>query len=97
MNQQVRRPNPILFMAILLAMLVGFNYLLAPKAEEPSYAEIKALFEDEKVKSFTLSDRTLRLTLHEEKNGKAVVDNTLCVGCGVCRQLCRFDAFKEGN
>ncbi len=34
------------------------------------------------------------------KNGKAHVDDTLCVGCGVCRQLCRFDAFsgdeKEG-
>ena len=26
------------------------------------------------------------------KNGKARVDATLCVGCGVCRQLCAFDA-----
>jgi len=25
-------------------------------------------------------------------NGKAVIDNTLCTGCGVCRQLCKFDA-----
>jgi len=24
---------------------------------------------------------------------KAVVDNTLCVGCGVCSQLCKFDAY----
>ena len=31
------------------------------------------------------------------KGGKAVIDNTLCVGCGVCRQLCRFDALKEGE
>ncbi len=23
---------------------------------------------------------------------KAVIDNTLCTGCGVCRQLCKFDA-----
>ncbi|MDR0838112.1 MAG: 4Fe-4S binding protein [Oscillospiraceae bacterium] len=23
----------------------------------------------------------------------AVVDATLCVGCGVCTQLCKFDAF----
>gem|GEM_PF-2982784 len=34
------------------------------------------------------------------KAGKAHVDTTLCVGCGVCSQLCRFDAFagtvKEG-
>ena len=28
------------------------------------------------------------------KNGKARVDGTLCVGCGVCTQMCRFDAFE---
>ena len=27
-------------------------------------------------------------------DGKAKVDNTLCVGCGVCEQLCKFDALK---
>ena len=27
-------------------------------------------------------------------DGKAKVDNTLCVGCGVCAQLCKFDALK---
>lgn len=26
------------------------------------------------------------------KDGKAIIDNTLCVGCGVCQQLCAFDA-----
>ncbi len=26
------------------------------------------------------------------KGGKAVIDSTLCVGCGVCRQMCAFDA-----
>ncbi len=26
------------------------------------------------------------------KNGKAKIDNTLCVGCNVCKQLCSFDA-----
>lgn len=31
------------------------------------------------------------------KDGKAHVDETLCVGCGVCEQLCRFGAFKEGK
>ena len=25
-------------------------------------------------------------------DGKAKIDNTLCVGCGVCEQLCKFDA-----
>jgi indolepyruvate ferredoxin oxidoreductase alpha subunit len=31
------------------------------------------------------------------KDGKAFVDETLCVGCGVCQQLCAFDALKEGG
>ena len=26
------------------------------------------------------------------KEKKAVIDNTLCVGCGVCKQLCKFGA-----
>ena len=28
------------------------------------------------------------------KDGKAVIDATLCVGCGVCKQLCAFDAIE---
>ena len=27
-------------------------------------------------------------------DGKAKVDDTLCVGCGVCEQLCKFDALQ---
>ena len=29
------------------------------------------------------------------KEGHARVDQTLCVGCGVCSQLCKFDAFES--
>ena len=29
--------------------------------------------------------------------GKAKIDNTLCTGCGVCAQLCKFDAFVKGD
>ena len=29
------------------------------------------------------------------KDGKAMIDNTLCTGCRVCTQLCHFDALKE--
>lgn len=29
------------------------------------------------------------------KNKKAVIDETLCVGCGVCQQLCKFDALQS--
>ena len=28
------------------------------------------------------------------KDGKAKIDVTLCVGCGVCSQMCKFDALK---
>ena len=28
------------------------------------------------------------------KDGKAFIDNTLCVGCGVCAQLCKYGAFE---
>ena len=31
------------------------------------------------------------------KDGKARVDATLCVGCGVCEQRCKFGAFKGGE
>lgn len=28
--------------------------------------------------------------------GKVQIDNTLCTGCGVCQQLCKFGALQEG-
>ncbi len=31
------------------------------------------------------------------KNKKAVIDDTLCVGCGVCAQRCRFGALKDAD
>jgi len=31
------------------------------------------------------------------KDRKSVFDPTLCVGCGMCQPLCRFDAIKEGD
>ena len=30
-------------------------------------------------------------------NGKAVVDNTLCTGCGVCSQLCKLNALQAAK
>ena len=30
-------------------------------------------------------------------DGKAKIDNTLCTGCGVCQQLCKFDAIKAAK
>lgn len=31
------------------------------------------------------------------KNEKSEIDFTLCVGCNVCSQLCKFDAIEEGK
>jgi indolepyruvate ferredoxin oxidoreductase alpha subunit len=31
------------------------------------------------------------------RDKKAVIDTTLCVGCGVCTQMCRFDALESGE
>ena len=31
------------------------------------------------------------------ENGKIKIDNTLCVGCGVCAQLCKFGAIGAGK
>jgi len=31
------------------------------------------------------------------KNGKCVIDKTLCVGCGLCKDLCAFSAISEGE
>lgn len=31
------------------------------------------------------------------KDKKAVIDTTLCVGCGVCKQLCKFHALQSGE
>ncbi len=28
------------------------------------------------------------------ENGKVKIDNTLCTGCGVCAQMCKFDVFE---
>jgi len=28
---------------------------------------------------------------------KATVNHTLCVGCGICKQLCKFDAFVQSG
>ena len=29
------------------------------------------------------------------KNGKACIDHTQCVGCGICEELCKFDAIRK--
>ena len=83
---QGKRPNIILYFAVLLAMLAIFAYLMHPRAEQPSYAEVKELFEQGKVRSFTVVDTTLTLTLREPAaDGRT----------SVTKDLYDFDLFYE--
>jgi len=75
----------VLFLAVLLAVFALINYLTRPREAEPSYAEIKALFEQEKVEAFTLADTTLTLTLRNEGEGQKKVT----------KDIYDFDLFYE--
>ncbi len=47
-------------------------------------------------KCMKLGCPAIHMEASDNKAGtRAVVDSTLCVGCGVCEQLCAFDAIKE--
>jgi len=85
LTHQGRRPNAVLFLAVLLAVFALINYLTRPREAEPSYAEIKALFEQEKVEAFTLADTTLTLTLRNEGEGQKKVT----------KDIYDFDLFYE--
>ena len=85
MTQQTKRPSFLPYLLILLLLFVAYGHFFKPAEAEPSYAEIRALFEQEKVKSFTISDTTLTLTLREEVSGKTTVK----------KDLYDFDLFYE--
>ena len=70
---QGKRPNTLLYFVILLLFLTVLARVLQPRRPQPSYAEVKALFEREKVKSFTIADTTLTLVLREEYDGRTTV------------------------
>ena len=52
-------------------------YFFRPKEPEISYAEVVQLFEQEKVKSFTVQDTTLTLKLREAVDGKTELQKEL--------------------
>ncbi len=35
--------------------------------------------------------------IEKQKDGTARINSSLCVGCGLCAKLCKFDAIKEGK
>ena len=62
---QTKRPNYVLWMLCVFMLLSAASYFFRPKEPEISYAEVVQLFEQEKVKSFTVQDTTLTLKLRE--------------------------------
>ncbi len=74
---QTKRPNHIVFLLCLLMLLSAYSFLSRPKEQEISYAEVVQLFEQEKVKSFTVRDTTLTLTLREAVDGKTEIRKEL--------------------
>ena len=67
---QTKRPNYVLWMLCVFMLLSAASYFFRPKEPEISYAEVVQLFEQEKVKSFTVQDTTLTLKLREAVDGK---------------------------
>ncbi len=67
---QTKRPNYVLWMLCVFLLLSAASYFFRPKEPEISYAEVVQLFEQEKVKSFTVQDTTLTLKLREAVDGK---------------------------
>ena len=67
---QTKRPNYVLWMLCVFMLLSAASYFFRPKGPEISYAEVVQLFEQEKVKSFTVQDTTLTLKLREAVDGK---------------------------
>ena len=67
---QTERPNYVLWMLCVFMLLSAASYFFRPKEPEISYAEVVQLFEQEKVKSFTVQDTTLTLKLREAVDGK---------------------------
>ena len=67
---QTKRPNYVLWMLCVFMLLSAASYFFRPKEPEISYAEVVQLFEQEKVKSFTVQDTTLTLKLREAVDGR---------------------------
>ena len=61
--------------------------------EEMPQNLLDAVVAIEDTRFYTHNGIDLEGILRDIKNGKAHIDSTLCVGCGVCAQLCGFGAF----
>ena len=72
----MRKPLKILLLVLLV--LVGvYGFMNKPVEAEPSYAEVRELFESEQVSAFTVTDTTLRMKLREPIDGKTELKKDL--------------------
>lgn len=82
MNQQPKQPNPLIFMIVigLVFALTAGAVFARNGAASMQYSEVLELFREEQVKSFTLQDGTLTLTLRadgdETKTATASIGDT---------------------
>ena len=77
MTQQSKRPSLLPYLLVLLIIVGVYSFMTRPTEQEPSYAEVRELFEQEKVKSFTVTDTTLRLKLREAVDGQTEIRKDL--------------------
>ena len=70
MTQQTKRPNLLPYLLVLLVLVGVYGFMNKPVEAEPSYAEVRELFESEQVSAFTVTDTTLRMKLREPIDGK---------------------------
>ena len=67
----------MIWLLCVLLLVSAASLLLQPKEEEISYAQVVQLFEQEKVRSFSVQDTRLTLNLREEVNGKTQLQKEL--------------------
>ena len=77
MTQQTKRPNLLPYLLALLVLVGIYGFMSKPTEPEPSYAEVRELFETEQVSAFTVTDTTLRMKLREPIDGKTELKKDL--------------------
>jgi MinD superfamily P-loop ATPase len=77
------------------SVTAAFAHLAANGAGQPRMVLVDADVDASNLE-LVLSPQVLET--HEFQGGQvAIIDQELCEGCGVCAELCRFDAISEGN
>ena len=75
--QTKRKPQLWLIFLVLALLFFAYLKLSDRHADEPSYAEVVQFFEQERVKSFTVSDDLLTMEVRTENGGEETVKKEL--------------------